>query len=1194
MKYTLMAVLVASIAVLSGGAEVALAQDKAGEGPPAASFAPAPAVASPGGNVLTFRIDSHPELDFYQPCNGGDRLIAFPINVQGVDPTTATSARLTMAVWDVDYDCGWYCCERDTVYVNGHRLTTPQSFLTGANNQWSTVSFDVPPAWLVQGNNNIRILIDTLGCYAWCVSCNWAELTLELKPPPEIEEIEILKKCWLIFYCEEENPTTTKDVILRAKLKNMDGYEVVKLVWTGDLVLGSAEGNPCTVKPPAGSHGRNKRVTAALTYRNVSTSQISTVTKSRDGIELFFDKDGDDDKDKEPNWFDYWPKDGAVPGMVGFGYNSKIGYGQFAPPSTLQVGPSAGGEHYTTTVLGIRFGGYTIGGIFFGGATGIDCAAEVCGHERYHKLIYDNNQSPPWNDQANHHDTDELIDDYETGTSHTLIDNPDTHNVAGIRRHPKYARYGDQEWMAMRTGNGLTGIVGKDWAHPGKRTVSAGAAAQGSSNSLRVTPALSGYAALFTPLAGTGFTGTFSDHGTDENGNLLYDYLTVTADVTVQNTGLYNLVGWLETNAGEEVGLVNQPAYLEAGVHTCAFDFDGLAVHQAGRDGPFNLSLILADPDGGEYDSLMNAYTTSPYTVNQFEGHQAYLGGQITDEAQDTDADGLYEQLAFNVKVVVTIPGSYSLSSFLTHSNGAPICHMSASDTLQVGTHTLTLTAPSTAIRQMRLNGPYKLMYLEILDGEGQTDFRYDAYTTTDYAYTDFEGGAAEFGNAASFHDHGVDLNGNGLFDVLRLTLPTSVSQAGKYALLGRLFDGEDNLICEWFSEPQLTTGINNLTLDFPGKDIRIHSKSGPYSVRYAFLYDPEGSVADSLPSPHATAAYNYRQFEAVAVALTGDFDDRSIDLNADGRYEYLDVDVGVFVAASGSYALNGRLMDTNGQEIVWAATTANVPPGSPQMLTLRFDGPAIYAHGVNGPYLLRDVHFYKVNDPSKFDRIYDAYTTKSAWRVVANEPPVAEAGPDQVVEATGPAGALVTLDASASTDPDSTPGTNDDIVSFEWTENAVVIASGEQAQVSLSLGTHNLTLRVTDSAGEQAEDAVQVTVRDTTPPSVGSIGASPSVLWPPNHAMVPVTVSVTTSDICDPNPVSRILNVTCNEPVNSGGDGNTDPDTTIVGDLALLLRAERSGTGTGRVYTITVECRDASGNAATAQTRVTVPHDQR
>jgi len=44
---------------------------------------------------------------------------------------------------------------------------------------------------------------------------------------------------------------------------------------------------------------------------------------------------------------------------------------------------------------------------------------------------------------------------------------------------------------------------------------------------------------------------------------------------------------------------------------------------------------------------------------------------------------------------------------------------------------------------------------------------------------------------------------------------------------------------------------------------------------------------------------------------------------------------------------------------------------------------------------------------------------------------------------------------------------------------------------------------------------------------------------------------------------------------------------------LVVMLRAEQAGTGTGRVYTIYVECADVSGNIAGAIVDVSVPHDK-
>ena len=71
------------------------------------------------------------------------------------------------------------------------------------------------------------------------------------------------------------------------------------------------------------------------------------------------------------------------------------------------------------------------------------------------------------------------------------------------------------------------------------------------------------------------------------------------------------------------------------------------------------------------------------------------------------------------------------------------------------------------------------------------------------------------------------------------------------------------------------------------------------------------------------------------------------------------------------------------------------------------------------------------------------------------------------------------------------------------------------------------------------------------------------------------------------------LVSVTSNEPDNGLGDGDTANDIVIVDDFTFNLRAERSGTGQGRVYTITYQVTDACGNSTLASATVTVPHDK-
>ena len=204
-----------------------------------------------------------------------------------------------------------------------------------------------------------------------------------------------------------------------------------------------------------------------------------------------------------------------------------------------------------------------------------------------------------------------------------------------------------------------------------------------------------------------------------------------------------------------------------------------------------------------------------------------------------------------------------------------------------------------------------------------------------------------------------------------------------------------------------------------------------------------------------------------------------------------------------------------------------------------------------------------------------------------AIQPPTADAGPDQVVECASPEGTTVTLDGSGSSDPGGNP------LTYDWRdEDGNQVGTTAVVDVVLPLGTFTFTLTVDNGQGGTDSDSVDVTVQDTTPPALDGLAASPDLLWPPNHKMVPVALSATAVDACDPAPVVQIVGVTSSEPVTGPGD-ETAPDWMITGPLSVDLRAERLGQGEGRVYTIEVEAADASGNAATYTTEVLVPHDQ-
>jgi len=100
------------------------------------------------------------------------------------------------------------------------------------------------------------------------------------------------------------------------------------------------------------------------------------------------------------------------------------------------------------------------------------------------------------------------------------------------------------------------------------------------------------------------------------------------------------------------------------------------------------------------------------------------------------------------------------------------------------------------------------------------------------------------------------------------------------------------------------------------------------------------------------------------------------------------------------------------------------------------------------------------------------AAATVSITVTPVNDAPTADAGADQTVTDSDNNGLeSVVLDGSGSSDPDG------DTLVYEWSESGEPIASGASPTVDLGVGTHSITLTVTDPDGLSDSDAVVITV---------------------------------------------------------------------------------------------------------------------
>jgi hypothetical protein len=199
----------------------------------------------------------------------------------------------------------------------------------------------------------------------------------------------------------------------------------------------------------------------------------------------------------------------------------------------------------------------------------------------------------------------------------------------------------------------------------------------------------------------------------------------------------------------------------------------------------------------------------------------------------------------------------------------------------------------------------------------------------------------------------------------------------------------------------------------------------------------------------------------------------------------------------------------------------------------------------------------------------------------------IANAGPDIFIECADLEGTDVTMDGSESS-PEGT---------YLWQAREVVFDDPMSVSPTGTFPPGETIVKLTVTlAGQSASDTVVVTIGDDTPPTARA-RAFPRLLWPPNHELHEIGVRIWTGDRCSEAEEVELLSVESNEPDNGLGDGDTENDIqeAEIGtdDRSLLLRAERAGLGSGRVYSLTYRVVDGAGNLTYPVARVRVPHDE-
>ena len=253
-----------------------------------------------------------------------------------------------------------------------------------------------------------------------------------------------------------------------------------------------------------------------------------------------------------------------------------------------------------------------------------------------------------------------------------------------------------------------------------------------------------------------------------------------------------------------------------------------------------------------------------------------------------------------------------------------------------------------------------------------------DTYMTQTYTAGSFEQPPGVL--SPPYSDHGVDTDGDGLFNAIAVDVPLAVRSSAAFTVIVNLYDASGMLgLASDSMSKNLDSGTPTLELEVPTLAMVESGVDGPYLVQVLLgAEDPNAGSTPTIGTDMAmSGTYTVDQFDGVPATL-GPCSDQAIDRDTppDGYYDVLAVNVTVNVTESGPYLVQGALIDSAMNFITY--DDIYVPEGTGNFtVTLNFPGVDIRNDGVSGPFNVQ-VYLATYLNSNYVQIDYESYTTAS------------------------------------------------------------------------------------------------------------------------------------------------------------------------------------------------------------------------
>lgn len=285
-------------------------------------------------------------------------------------------------------------------------------------------------------------------------------------------------------------------------------------------------------------------------------------------------------------------------------------------------------------------------------------------------------------------------------------------------------------------------------------------------------------------------------------------------------------------------------------------------------DGLYSAEFIPASPGKYVAVSKIDGLTSDSFPFSRQSATQfvvvspaGKLTGTMSDKGVDDNNNGLFDRVTFDVGVNTDQAGDFRVFIHLKSAGGQSIVSSTMAN-LSVGIQNIRVDFAAAAFQELKENGPYSIDLVELLflgnEGAMPSDRLINSGQTQAYQLSQFERPPILLAGITG--DVGIDTNGNGLFDILRVDLNVDLLAGGVYQWSARLVDSNGKEIDFSGNSGPLNAGVNTITLTFDGRKIGANGVNGPYAVKGFLIFGAGNSlIADNVAS---TRAYNFTAFE--------------------------------------------------------------------------------------------------------------------------------------------------------------------------------------------------------------------------------------------------------------------------------------------------------------------------------------------